>query len=256
MAYEVVKQVGKRAYRYRVESYRDSETRKVRSRWTYLGTSAAASEGGAPAGSPPIARRSPAHTRERLVRAFERLSATRSYANLTAGMVAAEAGLAHGTFYRYFKDKHAVLMAALDRIREQLERERPTFDPPFGPLDRERRRVRTWLETSLGTPAEHPGVLRAYFELLETDLSLRELRVRRTAERTAALAAYLRSLAGAGLVELGDPGALAAAFIALTDAVFREATLARGPVDANILAGVAIVFDRAIFAAGASAPAA
>jgi len=253
MPHEVIKRVGSRAYRYRVESYRDPDTNKVRSRWTYLGT-AAESPGGA-AGSQQVARRAPAHTRERLVRAFERLAATRAYANLTAGMVATEAGLAHGTFYRYFRDKQGVLMAALERIREQLERERPSFDPPFGPLDRERERVRAWLETSLGTPAEHPGVLRAYFELLETDVALRELRVRRTAERTAALAAYLRSLTLAGLIDLGDPSALAAALLALTDAVFRDATLARGPVDANVLTGVASVFDRAIFAAGSTLPA-
>ena len=37
MAYEVIKRVSGRAYRYRVESYRDPETRRVRGKWTYLG---------------------------------------------------------------------------------------------------------------------------------------------------------------------------------------------------------------------------
>jgi len=37
VAYEVIKRVGGRAYRYRVESYRDPETRRVRGKWTYLG---------------------------------------------------------------------------------------------------------------------------------------------------------------------------------------------------------------------------
>jgi len=40
MAHEVIKKVGRRAYRYRVESYRDPETKKVRSRWRYLGVAA------------------------------------------------------------------------------------------------------------------------------------------------------------------------------------------------------------------------
>ena len=41
MPHDVIKRVGRRAYRYRVESYRDAETQKVRKRWTYLGVAAA-----------------------------------------------------------------------------------------------------------------------------------------------------------------------------------------------------------------------
>ena len=37
VAYEVIKRVSGRAYRYRVESYRDPVTRRVRGKWTYLG---------------------------------------------------------------------------------------------------------------------------------------------------------------------------------------------------------------------------
>jgi AcrR family transcriptional regulator len=246
MAHEVIKRVGKRAYRYRVETYRDEKTRKVRSRWTYLGTAGAPEPGRL---GPAVARRAPAKTREKLVDALERLLSTRPLAEITAGLVAAEAGLAHGTFYRYFADKRAVFMALLDRIREQVERERPTFDPPFGGPAQERLRVRAWLEASLGKPAEHPAAVRAYFELLENDEMLQAARKTRSVERIEALTDYLERLARAGTIALDDAGVVSAALVALSDAVFREAALARNPIDDRMMKGVASVFDRAIFGA-------
>jgi AcrR family transcriptional regulator len=247
MAHEVVKRVGKRAYRYRVESYRDPSTRKVRSRWTYLGTAGdVAGAGGDATGElSAVVRRAPARTRDRLVDAVERLLATHSYADVTAGMVATEAGLAHGTFYRHFKDKRDVFMAALTRVREQFDRERPTFDPPFGSVSEERARVRGCL--SLDKPAEFPGLLRAYFELLESDEALREERERRRAERVDRFATYLELLAANGTIAAENPRSLATALLALADAVVRDAALARSAVDRRTIEGVESVFDRAIF---------
>jgi len=246
VAHEVVKKVGRRAYRYRVESYRDPATHKVRSRWTYLGVEPPGA-GPEPAHDEPVVRRASQATKERLVAAFERLVAREPYATVTAGMVAAEAGLAHGTFYRYFADKRAVFMAALERVREEFERSRPTFDPPYGPRERERNRVREWLEATLQRPAENPGVVRAYFDLLETDEELLAGRRRRTAERNATFTQYLEGLTRAGIVAAEAPGSLAAALLALADAVFRETLAAGAPVRPAIAAGVVLVFDRAIF---------
>jgi AcrR family transcriptional regulator len=247
MPHEVIKRVGRRAYRYRVESYRDPETKKVRSRWTYLGRVARHGDGLAPAAETAVARRAPLQTRERLIAAFERLVGRLPYAAVTAGMVAAEAGLAHGTFYRYFSDKRAVFTAALERTRDELERARPSFDPPIGTLAEERARVRAWIEAILVRPASNPGVLRVYFDILEVDEALRTARRERRLELIAALAGYLERLSDSYIVEVAEPAALATALLALVDAVFREAVVSGSAVEAATVAGVVAVFDRTIF---------
>ena len=223
MAHEVVKRVGRRAYRYRVESYRDPQTQKVRSHWTYIGRVLSRGESLAPGGESPVARRAPLQTRERLVAAFERLAGRLSYATVTAGMVAAEAGLAHGTFYRYFSDKRAVFTAALERTRDELE-----------PI--------------LRKPSLNPGVVRAYFDVLEDDEALRTARRERLRERVAALSAYLERLRASNIIELADPAAIASALLALVDAVFRDAVVSGTAVEGVTVAGVVAVCDRAIFA--------
>ena len=115
MSHEVIKRVGARAYRYRVESYRDASSKKVRSRWTYLGRVDRPADDGEPPSVAPRTRRRTSETRERLIEAFEFLLETLSFDRVTAGAVAERAGVAHGTFYRYFSDKAALLRAALDR---------------------------------------------------------------------------------------------------------------------------------------------
>src|ERR1700740_3641603 len=106
MAYEVTKTIRGRAYRYRVESVRDSETGKRRNQWTYIGRA----EGTAT--RPPAKRQS--NARKSLLDALERLLATHEFGDITAGMIASKATLAHGTFYRHFRHKREAFLAALD----------------------------------------------------------------------------------------------------------------------------------------------
>lgn len=253
MAYEVVKVIGSRAYRYRVESYRDPQTKKNRARWTYLGRAkpgAVTADGDTPEGGG--LRPRPRATREALVAAFGRVAERRSFAELTAGAVAQEAGVAHGTFYRYFKDKRAVLLAAVGRLKDELERVRPSFDPPFGSRDDERARVRAWT-LALATVPVSRGVLRAWFDALDDDAVLASVRDARRRERTVALEHYLAGLTAANTIAVERPAALATALMLLVDAVFRSAMAAGTPLDATLLAGVSDLFDRAIFATGAPA---
>jgi AcrR family transcriptional regulator len=246
MAHEVVKRVGRRAYRYRVESYRDPETKRVRSRWTYLGP--VAPEGLAPGAEPVVSRRSPERTRERLVDAFERLVDRQPYSTVTAGAVADEAGLAHGTFYRYFADKHAVFLRSLERVREELERAMPSFDPPYGTVSEERERVSTRIRRVLLRPATHRGVLRAWYDALRDDEELRAAREERRRIRVAGLATYLEGLVEAGIVSVANVEPLATALTALVDAVFRIAVLERDAPDVVLAEGTVDVFVRSIFA--------
>src|SRR5579872_5725293 len=101
MAYEVVKTVKGRRYRYRVESYRD-EGGKPRGKWTYLGPA------DGPADAQPAGSRSE-QTKRRLLDALERLLEREEYARLTAAAVSKEAGLGHGTFYLHFRDVREAL---------------------------------------------------------------------------------------------------------------------------------------------------
>ncbi|MBD5632994.1 MAG: TetR/AcrR family transcriptional regulator [Candidatus Eremiobacteraeota bacterium] len=238
MAYEVVKRVGRRAYRYRVERYRDPEG-VPRTRWVYLGVEPASG----PAASSP-GRRVTTDARRRLLDAFERVAERSSYAGITAGAVSAEAGLAHGTFYRYFRAKRDLLAVALERVREDLDRMAPTFAPPYGAAAMERERIRTWL-AALWAPAAHPGLLRAFYEALENDAELRASRATRRRERVAALASYLKALAEAGTISPVRAESLAAALLTMLEATVRAA-ISR-PGDAPDMAGVGDVFERAIF---------
>ncbi|GAC1400773.1 MAG: hypothetical protein NVS2B8_21690 [Vulcanimicrobiaceae bacterium] len=248
MAYHVVKRVGQRAYRYRVESYRDPHTHETRARWTYLGRVDGSVDARDAVGeaAQAVVRRVPGRTRDALIEAFGRVAAERPYAEITAGVVAEAAGLAHGTFYRHFRDKRAILLAAVDRLRADLERDRPTFDAPYGSRDAERRRVRAWTQALAATGSAR-GLLRAWLDALDGDASLADLRKTRLRERTAALEAYLVGLAAAAIIVLERPAPLATALTLLVDAAFRS-IVAGDPVDdATVFAGVTDAFDRAIF---------
>ncbi len=250
MPHEVVKRVGGRAYRYRVESYRDILTKKVRSRWTYIGRVDPLAED---AGTAPRTRHRTSDTRERLIDAFERVLETVSYERLTAGSVAADAGVAHGTFYRYFTDKRGVLLAAIERLRGEFERTMPTFEPPYGDTQVERERVRRWVAATLAKPAAHAALLRAYLDALETDADLRERRRERQERRVRALADYLGALDAAAVVAIPRAGPLAVALLALVDVTVRAGIAdGSGPAE-RAVTGVSDVFDRAIFGAEARA---
>ena len=112
MAYEVTKLVNGRPYRYRVRSERDPASGSSRNRWTYLGR--------ADAGATAPRRAVRPNAREALLDAFERLLDRSEIDRVTAGAVSAEAGLAHGTFYRYFRNKDDAIRALAARWRGEL----------------------------------------------------------------------------------------------------------------------------------------
>ncbi len=243
MAYEVTKTVAGRTYRYRVESVRDGASGKRRNRWTYLGRVASERTAAVAAAEPK--RRGDA--RERLLDALERLLATRDFAALTADAVAAEAGLAHGTFYRHFRDKRAALLAALDRIRE---RRGPTLgavtDDVAGAAEA-RAGIRSLVKSVLRSPAEHPALLRAYYVLTLSDEEFGRERRERRAAASKRIAEHLRTLHARGLAAVCDPEATAAVLFAMLDGFYREAVIDGTPLDEARIAGAADVMERAVF---------
>ncbi|HEY0798529.1 MAG TPA: TetR/AcrR family transcriptional regulator [Candidatus Baltobacteraceae bacterium] len=240
MSQEIIKRVGSRAYRYRVDRVRDPITGRSRSKWTYLGKL----QDGAPA---PVPHRAAA-MRARLIDALERVLERTDYRELTADAVVHEAGVAHGTFYRYFKDKREAVRAALDRVKETIDRERPRFDAQIGTREEERARVRAWIVSVLHAPIERAGLLRAWYEVLSNDAALRSSRDERRSANQLEFGAYLDRLAAVGHIRaVVEPGFLTS-LLSLFDAVFRSVALEQRTIDDELINGVAAVFDRAIFA--------
>ncbi len=240
MAYEVTKTIAGRSYRYRVESVRDPQTGKRRSRWTYLGR--AEDE---PAARP--ARRPRGDGRARLLDALERLLESRDFAALTADAVASEAGLAHGTFYRHFRDKRAALRAALERVRESRG---PALDELAGgeaSAAEARAGIRRLVDAVLRSPAEHPALLRAYYAISLRDEEFARERRERRAAASKRLSEYLETLRARGLATVNDPEATAGALFAMLDGFYREAVVDGTPLDEARIAGAAEVMERAVF---------
>jgi AcrR family transcriptional regulator len=233
MAYEVTKTIAGRGYRYRVERVRDPDTGKARSRWTYLGRVASAET------APPRARRSGA--RERLLEALERLLHDADFSAITAGAIAVEAGLAHGTFYRHFRDKRDALRAAFVRVRE---RRGPAVDMLRDDVEtaaQARAALGAFVETVLGAKAFHPSLVRAYFALALRDEEIAKERRDRKAAAIGVVAGYLRALGSRGIARVDDPDATAACLVSLVDGLFRDAIADGVPVEeARVRAAVAM----------------
>jgi AcrR family transcriptional regulator len=113
MSYEVVKTIRGRDYRYMVESYRDPQTGKVRNRWRYLGKGHGE--------APPRRRARADETRAKLTRALEDLLEQTPWREVTAHDIAARAGVAPATLYRYFSSRENVLQGAAAHANDQLD---------------------------------------------------------------------------------------------------------------------------------------
>jgi len=240
MAYEVTKTIGGRAYRYRVESVVDQATGKRRNRWTYLGRA-----GGAPARRAPAAKRGQA--RERLLDALVRLLAQRDFAAITADAVATEAGLAHGTFYRHFRDKRDALLAAFERLRERRGPVMAALRDDVATVDEARAGLREWVGAILRGQADEPALLRAYYGLATRDAEIGRERRERRAGIVRRIAEHLRALTVRGLATLHDPDATAAALFAMVDGFFRDALFDGAVLDEPKIAAAQDVTERAVF---------
>ncbi|GAC1575892.1 MAG: hypothetical protein NVS3B7_08550 [Candidatus Elarobacter sp.] len=243
MPYEVTKRIAGRAYRYRVESVKDPQSGKRRNRWTYLGR---AQTPGSAAPAPPKRR---TDARERLLDALERLLAVHDFEAVTADAVASEADLAHGTFYRHFRDKRDALRAALERVRERRGPVVESLRDDVRTRAAARAGIAAMVETALRAPAEHPALLRAYDDFAGRDAELAGERRERKARSVRRIADHLAVLTARGLATVRDPGTTAAALLAMMEGFFREALVDGTALDDARIAGAIDVAERAVFAA-------
>ncbi len=218
MAYEVIKRVSGRAYRYRVESFRDPETRRVRGRWTYLGRVDPA-EAGLPAR--PVKRNS----RDRLLDAVARLLAERDAESLSAGLIAREAGVAYGTFYRYFTDRAHAVREVLLRHGGSLGDIDTLFGALPGTREHERERLADWIRAAAAAALRERGVVRAWHVYSNADDLVLEARRQAVDAAVDAVSAYLEGLRAAGVASLGSTRFAAYALVALVVALGRDCAL-------------------------------
>ena len=225
MAYEVIKRVSGRAYRYRVESFRDPETRRVRGRWTYLGRVDPAD-----AGLPE--RPAKPSSRDRLLDAVARLLATGDAESLSAGSIAREAGVAYGTFYRYFTDRAHAVREALLRHGPSLGDVHDRFGGPPGTREEERERLATWLRCVAADAQRERGVVRAWHVYSNSDEAVVKARREAVDAAVERVAGYLEALRNAGVTTISSTRFAAYALVALVIALGRDAA-----IEENVAAG-------------------
>jgi AcrR family transcriptional regulator len=237
VAYEVIKRVSGRAYRYRVESYRDPETRRVRGKWTYLGRV----EG---EGTLSPERKARPSSRDRLLDAVERLLESNELASISTGMVASEAGLAYGTFYRHFRDLAHVVRDAMVRETANLEKLNERFSEPIAGQGAERAKLVAWVREAIAAVLTRPGLFRAWHVTSNHDWAVVAERQRRFEANVEHMAHYLELLHSAGAAK-STPAFAAYAIIALVGAATREAAIDKAFSEAKHEGIISVVTDLA-----------
>ncbi len=237
MAYEVIKRVSGRAYRYRVESYRDPVTRRVRGKWTYLGRV----EG---EGTLSPERKARPSSRDRLLDAVERLLEKHELAAISTGMVASEAGLAYGTFYRHFRDLAHVVRDAMLRESAGVDQKNARFEEPIGDRETERAKIASWTRESIEVAIARPGLARAWLVTSNHDSAVVSERQKRSDDIVERASRYLDRLREAGVATRQQPFS-GYAIVALVGAAAREAAIEMTFSEAKFNGIISVVLELA-----------
>ena len=218
MAYEVIKRVGERAYRYEVSSYRDPATGKSKGTWKYLGRYLGPRE---PA---PLkaTRHTRATTRERLLNAFVTLLQSTPFEGLTVAALARHARVTQATFYRHFPGKRALRMAALVKLRAQLSP--PKLSASSDP-NLERRKIRALIRRRMTHPSMRSGLVRAMLRARFDDPQVSGFFEDILRERRGQLRAYITELNAQRLGYDDDPAQLTEMLLLLGQGLMNEISL-------------------------------
>ncbi len=98
--------------------------------------------------------------RDEILAAAQKVFLAKGYNAAGIADIAAELGIGHGTFYRYFKNKHDIASAVLDSVIERLAAAALAEDPESSnTLDEYRAQIRRMLTRLVKLTSEHPKVL-------------------------------------------------------------------------------------------------
>src|SRR4051812_32485199 len=103
--------------------------------------------------------------RDEILDAAEHVFAEQGYHEAGIADIAARLGIGHGTFYRYFKNKHDIATTVLERVIERIAATALAEDPDAADtLDEYREQVVRMLTRSFELLDEHPHVMRFFHE--------------------------------------------------------------------------------------------
>lgn len=187
------------------------------------------------------ARTARAHaTREALVAAGERLVHDGGLDALTSTRVARAAGVATGTFYAYFDDKHALLVElfarCLDQVTDAVEAEL-TSDHllDLGLVTT----LHGAVEVVAGGYRRHAAVLRAALGRMGSRADLRAVYWQRHARAVDVLERFVQRAAAAGMAGDVAPRETALAILVLTEGLNHPVVLGDDDVAADVRARLA-----------------
>lgn len=237
MAYEVIKRVGKRAYRYRVQSYRDPQTGKSKGTWTYLGRYTGPIER-------PQNQSDEDSTALRLIDAFEALLQKVSFDTLTIEAITSRAQVSHATFYRHFKNKRAILFAALLRMKQELNP--ASVLHVTSDAEGEREKLRAFFHFLLNR-GYNSGLIRAVLEARFYDPKIQAFYEQICNERLRIWRDYITELNECGLGRDDDPERMTNTLMTFAQGMLNEVSVRRGAVSSEEIDTVADVFGRILF---------
>jgi AcrR family transcriptional regulator len=214
MPYEVIKTVGRRSYRYSVETVRDPKTGKKKARWTYVGR-VNDETAGAELGR---AKRMP----DRLLSALSTLLATSNFKSLTVEVVAKRAKTTHATFYRYFRNLHHLLETSFTSLQQSF----PSLELHVtGDAEEERCKIRNLVESAFAQTKSRAGILKALIQARSDSTVLKSLWNAHVERLQRAWSVYIGELNAAGLGRNDAPERLAELVVMCIQARLHDALL-------------------------------
>jgi AcrR family transcriptional regulator len=184
-----------------------------------------------------------------LLEAAEQLLAAGDASAVTVDAIASAAGVAHGTFYRYFRHRSAALEELARHIRTVagIDDDRLLLDDVATRAEA-RAGVRRWMIEKLRFARERRGSLRAWHALIGGDARLSAYREERRESTLLRLREHIERLSVLGYVHVADARATAAGLLALFDGIVRSSLLERDGLDDAGITAAADIAERALFA--------
>jgi AcrR family transcriptional regulator len=190
-------------------------------------------------------RRRREEAREQVLSSALELAEGGPFRDVTVDEIARRAGLSRSAFYTHFRDKHELLLAAVDEVAAELYRKAEEWWGGEGPPAE---LVRRAIEGVVAVYAEHASLLRLATEVSTYDDEVREFWLGISERFIIATAAHIRSEQNSGLIPRSlDPRATAEALHWMTERSCYV-YLGRGERSADqVVAALAPVWTAALY---------